>query len=339
MPRTEDQKACLGHNQLSGTMPIETEDQHQPLFWQSMKKMGKKPTEPEHMLLEGHLLATLQQGAQTTTPSFPPPSSFGTKGKGKGHLFFPFSITRNPTNGDFLLSDKGGERVQLFDQQGTFLSQLTHSFSLPSLAFDPYHNHIIISDFFSGEISVFSSSSPCSSPLFTFGGHGFLPHQLQGPLGVAANPKHPLLYVVNSLSHRISIFSSSTGKFLKSFGKKGKAKGEFNNPTSVAVSPKSGRVFVCDYSNHRVQIFSPSGGYLGEIKGGVELPKAVEVDEKGRVYVTTSSGNELKVFAENGEFLEKMGGFQDPVDIVASGEEVYVVDSGNHRVVQCNVFI
>ena len=116
-----------------------------------------------------------------------------------------------------------------------------------------------------------------------------------------------------------------------------------------------GRVYVCDYFNHRVQIFSPSGKYLGRIgKGGegegegegeqegeLYLPRGVGLLEKEEgkekreyIYISDSGDNSVKCFTEEGNFLRSWGGFVDPTEVVVGGGRVFVVDSGNHRIVE-----
>ena len=86
-----------------------------------------------------------------------------------------------------------------------------------------------------------------------------------------------------------------------------------------------------------------------ENEGILLLPRGVGV-LGGKVYVSDSGDNSVKCFTEEGKYLRRWDGFVDPTEVVVvrGGEEgreegrgegrgegrVFVVDSGNHRVVE-----
>ncbi len=73
------------------------------------------------------------------------------------------------------------------------------------------------------------------------------------PTGIAIDANRGLVYVSDSVSHHISVFTSK-GQFVSTFGKRGSEPGEFNYPNGLAVSA-DGILYVCDTKNNRVQCF------------------------------------------------------------------------------------
>lgn len=167
---------------------------------------------------------------------------------------------------------------------------------------------------------------------------------LQRPTGIAINKKEKMLYVVDTLGHRVDVFDLS-GKKQFSFGSRGGKAGEFNYPTHIAVD-SSGDVYVMDSMNFRVQIFDKTGKFLAKFGGaGTGMndfvkPKGIAVDSEGHIWVSDGLRDTIQVFDRHGRLLLIFGRtgigkgeFKAPAGLfIDSGDRVYVSDSYNYRV-------
>jgi DNA-binding beta-propeller fold protein YncE len=124
--------------------------------------------------------------------------------------------------------------------------------------------------------------------------------------------------------------------FLDQFGQDGSEPGAFRSPQGVAVDSK-GSVYVADTENHRIQRFDPDtfkqnekkptfvwgsrcllrtgegcrdpdgGGPLVPGDGQFDGPTDVSVDAAGNVYVVDSGNHRIQKFDSTGKFLAKWG--------------------------------
>ncbi|MBF0160982.1 MAG: 6-bladed beta-propeller [Magnetococcales bacterium] len=166
---------------------------------------------------------------------------------------------------------------------------------------------------------------------------------LQRPTGLARDPERKVLYVADSQSDNIRMFSDE-GTLLETIGSPGSAPGAFNGPTHVAFANQ--RLYVADTLNARVQVFDVRGKYLfsfgerGIRVGNMVRPKGVAVDGEGNIYVVESLHDHLLVFDKEGRFLLPIGGtgkevgqFYLPSGVwVDKRGRVFVADMFNGRV-------
>jgi len=178
-----------------------------------------------------------------------------------------------------------------------------------------------------------------------------------------------LILLALSLVAASSVPAEPPPVFLTRWGTIGSGDGQFSNPRGVAVDA-SGVVYVADSANQRIQKFSSSGafqaewGTSGTDGGQVAFPYDVAVDSSGNVYVADSSNHRIQKLDSSGTFLRTWGwGVQDgssafqvcitgcQAGILGSGDgqfdhphdlafdasgNIYVADSGNHRIQKFN---
>lgn len=110
--------------------------------------------------------------------------------------------------------------------------------------------------------------------------------------------------------------------FLDQFGRDGSEPGAFRRPQGIAVDSK-GFIYVADTENHRIQVFDP-----GTFKRAEKIPRSVW---GSRCLLRTGEG--CRDPDGGGPLVPGDGQFDGPTDVaVDAAGNVYVVDSGNHRV-------
>lgn len=164
------------------------------------------------------------------------------------------------------------------------------------------------------------------------------------PTGIAVNKKEKLLYVVDTLGHRVDVYDLE-GKKRFSFGSNGSDEAQFNYPTHVALDA-AGDVYVVDSLNFRVQIFNKAGKFLSQFGGtGTSIhdfmkPKGIAVDSEGHIWVSDSYRNTVQIFDRKGRLLLIFGKlgigpgqFNVPAGLFIDGKDrLIVADSYNYRV-------
>jgi DNA-binding beta-propeller fold protein YncE len=128
-------------------------------------------------------------------------------------------------------------------------------------------------------------------------------------------------------------------------------------PQAVAIGP-DGNVYVTDQGSHLIQVFTPDGKPVrdigtagtrpGEIRAGVA---AVTVANDGTVHIADGGSNRVVRFSATGDLLGSFGGTGTELGkfhfgagggndapaaggLTVSGDTLYVVDTGNDRVVR-----
>lgn len=167
---------------------------------------------------------------------------------------------------------------------------------------------------------------------------------LKRPTGITYNPANRLLYVVDSLEHRVLAFDPS-GLLRFQFGSRGEDDGQFNYPTNIT-SDREGRLYVTDSMNFRVQIFDRAGTFLskfgrhGDALGDFSKPKGIALDSDGHIYVVEGLFDVILIYDQSGRFLLSFGGpgngpgqFWLATGIFIDAQDrIYVADSYNHRI-------
>jgi uncharacterized protein (TIGR03663 family) len=173
-----------------------------------------------------------------------------------------------------------------------------------------------------------------------------------GPRAVAVDLAGRV-YVADTGNKRIAVFDAA-GNGITSIGVAGQGgvdAGFLDEPVGVAVAA-DGSVYVADTWNMRIQVFKPdtTGEYIPFLEWTVEgwYGQSLEnkpylaIDKAGRIYASDPEAFRVLVFDKTGKFLTTWGegGADntqfDIVGSVAIGAEgqVYVVDSGNNRVME-----
>lgn len=269
-------------------------------------------------------------------------------GKGEGTISQPVAITTG-SDGRFAIADTGCRCVHLYVPAEQRYQRLTtannEEMRLPvSVAFDD-ELRLFVSDSSRARIFVFDKQGEYLFSLDKLGGS-----QLKRPTGLAYNRAGKLMYVVDTLSHKIYAIDEK-GDVSFSFGERDSGRGNFNFPTHIFSSP-SGQLYVTDAMNFRAQIFDSSGrfinafGHHGDGSGDFAMPKGIAVDKDGIIFVVDSLFDNIQLFNSQGTFLLTLGGrgsapgeFILPSGIfIDENDTLYVCDTYNHRIQVFQIF-
>jgi DNA-binding beta-propeller fold protein YncE len=297
-------------------------------------------------------------------------SKWGKPGRGAsllhgGEFMSPLYGLTVDQQGSLFVVDNGNNRIQKFENNGTFIilwgnfGSANANFHNPTgIACDP-KGDVYVVDTNNHRVQKFDGK--LGGYLMKFGSRGNGEGQFSAPWGIAIDRVRGYVYVVDSANFRVQKFDLN-GEFIMQWGSFGNSDGQFYFPRGIAVDPADGAVYVVDMGNHRIQKFDTStnvlpqlllkiGGGLGpghasnpqaQEPGQFRSPWGVVVDGRGDVYITDTGNHRVQKFDREGNFITQWGGFgnQDgqfnfPYGIAVDGRgSVFVVDSANSRVQQ-----
>jgi DNA-binding beta-propeller fold protein YncE len=188
----------------------------------------------------------------------------------------------------------------------------------------------------------------------TNGAAGSNPGEFNAPFDVAVTPDGGTISVSDSTNNRIQQFSAANGSFIASFGSSGSDVGQFNTSKGLTYDAL-GTLYIVDSGNSRIVLAQGSsvmdatgsgGNGLGQFTG----PLNISVGKRG-VYVADTGNNRIQKFDLPAQGLfsitsDNVGyalstNFSVPAAVAAvdnlTNELFYVADTGNNRVVLCNI--
>ncbi|MCA1958887.1 MAG: SMP-30/gluconolactonase/LRE family protein [Nitrospira sp.] len=234
--------------------------------------------------------------------------------------------------GCLFVVDNGNNRIQKFDNAGNFII-LWGNFGSANANF---HNPTGIACDGNGDVWVVDTNNhrvqkfdgKLGGYLMKFGSRGNGEGQFNAPWGIAIDRVRGFVYVVDSANFRVQKFDMS-GEFIMAWGSFGSGDGQFYFPRGIAVDQDDGSVYVVDMGNHRIQKFdtstnvlpqlltkwggSPEAGHassaLAREAGQLRSPWGIAVDHAGDVYVTDTGNHRVEKFDREGNFITQWGGF------------------------------
>jgi tripartite motif-containing protein 71 len=306
--------------------------------------------------------------AATATVSVPVPayvSKFGTHGSGAGELGGAKGIALDG-KGDFVVSDEGNARVDLFKENGEFVKMFGSYGSgagqfgeIKGIAVDS-KGDIWVADQGNSRISEFNEKGEY---LKAVGSAGTGAGQFKEVKGVAIDG-HDNVWVADTGNSRIEKFNEK-GEFVATYGwgvsngeekaetctsscragNAGTGHGQFTKPRTLAAD-SGGNIWITDTGNTRVEELNEKGEYVrvfgtsGSGNGQFNEPIGITVDSHSNVWVTDAGNSRVQEFNEQGEYDTQFGAagsgngqLNEPWSVrVSSHGEIFVSDSANYRI-------
>ncbi|MDE3001048.1 MAG: NHL repeat-containing protein [Gemmatimonadota bacterium] len=279
-------------------------------------------------------------------------SAFGQKGGGVGHFHEPSAIAID-SFGNLYVADTGNDRVQKFDTDGTYVSEVgtfgwdPGQFSQPAgVAVGKGGLEVCVADGRNNRIQIFS---PHFRLLGVVGGRDVDGPIRLGTLGGIAVSEDGELYVSDTDADQV-VQISDYSPVENQFGGYGYGAGRLRRPLGLAVGQKN-EVYVCDSENDRVAVFDRYGEFRKSlVEGSLSEPAGVCTGPEDVLFVADSGHHRIVVLdLRTGEAASLIGGpdagqrpgaFRAPRDVAFSaGKFLFVLDAGNHRVQKFEMLI
>jgi DNA-binding beta-propeller fold protein YncE len=283
---------------------------------------------------------------------------WGSYGIGDGQFQRVHDVHFDPSERYLYTTDRDGNRVQVFDKNGTFLFKWgskgtgNGQFSVPYSIDVDVDGNVWICDRGNHRIQKFDKDGHF---LFKFGNTDSQPSsdigKFNNPRQASVDKDVEFVYVADSRNYRIQKFYTN-GTFVKSWGSKGNNDGQFDLPISLIIDSK-GNIIVNDLGNSHIQKFDPDGNFLmrfgstGKGNGQFSQMEHMTVDKFDNIYVNDPQSGpngsgipRVQKFDTNGHFITKWGSygkgdgqFVDPEHLTVDSEGyVYVTDRHNNNI-------
>ena len=309
---------------------------------------GASPTMTEDLVADPY------EGKEITLPA---DTTFGSQGTQPGEFNLPRDVAVAP-DGSLYVSDTGNHRIEHLTTQGEVLdvwgsfADISQGEAPPGTFYEPWgiavspDGFVYVADTWNHRVQKFTLAGTFVTQWGYFG-QGESGEAFWGPRDIVIDPNGNVL-VTDTGNKRIAVFDSQ-GNFLTQFGSAGLLEGQFDEPVGLAIN-SSGEIFVADTWNQRVQVFSSVGAssqYLfqreWEIVGwygqSLDNKPFLAADDLGNVYISDPEGYRILRFNSDGTFIHSWGvygsdliGLNLPTGMAVDSQEgVWVVDTGNHR--------
>lgn len=285
-------------------------------------------------------------------------TEWGSKGTGDGQFLRPHDLEFDSNNNLLYAVDRDGNRIQVFDKNGTFQFTFGQKGNVDGEFLVPYGldvdhaGNVWVADRGNHRIQKFDGQG---NFILKFGNNDGSPSSEPGKFD---NPRHvevdrqlKYVYVADSKNNRIQQFDIN-GTFVRTIGESGNKLGEFNLPATIEQDSK-GNFFVNERGNERVQKFDSNWnpilmwGSKGSNNNQFCHMEHIALDKHDNVYVTDPQSDpgcsmqpRVLKFDSEGDFITEFGSlgngkgqFRDPEHLAVDHDgNVYVSDRKNNDI-------
>ncbi|MHC4712907.1 MAG: NHL repeat-containing protein [Planctomycetota bacterium] len=272
-------------------------------------------------------------------------AEWGSRGVVDGAFVKPRVIDVLP-DGDVIVIDRS-ERVQRFDPLGVFRSKFdlanTEKGYPTGMTVDSDGN-MWIAETHAYSVGVYA---PDYLEIMRFGEYGVEDGQFVYVTDVAISSEGKVY--VSDFGGGLSRVQEFTleGSFVRKLGEAGEEPGEFQRPQALCCLA-NGDLLVADAVNHRIQKFAPSGEFVGAYgapgtgAGELRYPYDLAPGADGTVYIAEYGNHRIQRMTADGRFTGIWSGGDSfrligPWGVAVNGEKLYVLDTGNSRIVQLDL--
>ncbi|MBU1106310.1 MAG: NHL repeat-containing protein [Candidatus Riflebacteria bacterium] len=272
----------------------------------------------------------------------------GSRGSGERQFNNPTGLDIDPVKNEILVADTGNDRIVRLSADGRFVAQHGgFGLSFGNLSGeredsldDPYDvavggfSNFYVADHNNERICIFDSYRSYRGTLFPKDGDRR--NRLSRPRGIKVDSENNI-WVVEGRADRVLKISPSGDKLFE-VGGFGWSAQQLKDPTQIDISSSGGEIYIADRGKGRIAIFDRLGSFIGEIRDHLKSPTGVAIDADGLVFVCDDQTNELSLYTPNGIRLLSLDAsvdntrFRQPSDIALTSTGIFMVDSGNHRV-------
>ena len=271
-----------------------------------------------------------------------PVSIIGGEEWGTSPLSFPTGITLDFL-GNVFITDTGNDRVVECDPQGRFLREIggfgwgTGQFNRPTYITTDNGLNIYVVDSQNKRIQRLDHNLNFVASIQVEKQGDFL--GLGVPEGIAITPAGEI--VLSDMQEDCLILLDNVFHYERSFGGFGGGRGNLRDPLGICID-REGSIFVADSHNNRIAVFDQFGNYLKDFgEKSLNIPSGVTVDQNQLTCVANTGYNSITVFDRQGNLILDYGELETglsrlsrPTDVkFGPNGKLYVVDSGNNRVV------
>lgn len=271
--------------------------------------------------------------------NLPPAWKRNITGPASSPLNRPLMVTVDD-DGLVYVADTSNEQIQVFDRDGRWVRKFGRLGRGPGEFDFPFglairNGRLYVADRENGRIQILEKNGRPVGQIPD-------PNKHKGltlvPLGLFAG-RDGNLYV-SSKDNRILVFDRED-KLVRQFGVGGPLPGQLSYPNGLVVDSR-GRIWVSDSNNARIQVFSPDGRRVERIIEGFAVPQGIAIDDRDRVWVVDPLQHKLYVYDRDGNAVwdpplgqrgTDNGQWNFPSGVFVKGDEIYVVDRGNSRIV------
>jgi ribosomal protein L7/L12/sugar lactone lactonase YvrE/DNA-directed RNA polymerase subunit RPC12/RpoP len=230
--------------------------------------------------------------------------SFGKEGTGAGY-FTDARFVSVDNNGHIFVGEFDGGRVQVFDENGKYLTQWK--------ATGEESGNVYLSGMAAGRDGAVYTV--VGSQLYVYDGmNGNLLGRLDHPSGwgfddVTFTPDGSVVAAWYKNRDDIIRFDRNGQVKLLLENAIGNVTGDSEMETKVAVDG-TGNIYALAYFNEAIFVFSSDGTYIsrfgsqGDAKGQFTSPRSIAVDNLGRIYIADSPG--IMIYASDGRYLDTL---------------------------------
>ncbi len=277
-----------------------------------------------------------------------PKTAIGSRGNGERQFNLPMGIDVDKVRKELLIADTGNDRVVRLAFDGRFLAQhggfglsfgdrseeredsLDEPYDVTTGGFSDFY----VADQNNDRICIFDSYQSYRGNLYPV--KNDRRSRLDRPRGIKLDSENNV-WVVDGRADRVYKITT-TGDKLFEIGGFGYSSLQLKDPTQIDIN-QLGEIYIADRGKGRIAIFDRLGSFQSEMRDHLKTPTGVAIDPDGMILVCDDSTDELGLYTPAGVRLAMFDKAHDgtrlrrPSDIAACDNFVFLLDSGNHRVI------